>query len=80
MTLRGLAICALIFGTWTVAALATYRPRRLCRCGRPEQDDGLGYAVCHEPEEDDAGPLSERPRALWAKGIGRTENVRRGSE
>lgn len=70
MTLRGIAIGAFIFATWTVAAVATYRPRKRCRCGRPEEDDGLGYAVCHDGEED-VGPLSERPRALWARGIGR---------
>ena len=75
MTLRGLVICTFILGTWTLGALAYYRPRKRCRCGRPEEDDGLGYAVCHPagdaPEDDDVGPLSEGPRALWARGIGR---------
>lgn len=69
----GILLC--IAATWTLGALAYYRPRKRCRCGRPEEDDGLGYAVCHpaedDPEEEDPEPLSERPRALWARGIGR---------
>lgn len=71
MTIRGASIAVLIFASWTVAMIAAYRPRKRCKCGRPEEDDGLGYEVCHDDEEDDVGPLSERPRALWAKGVGR---------
>lgn len=64
--IRGAAILLCIAATWTLGALATYRPRR-CRCGRMMVDDGLGWEC---PGDEDVGPLSMRPRALWAQGIG----------
>ena len=61
--IRGAAILLCIAATWTLGALTYYRPRR-CRCGG-DMIDRTG------DEEEDVEPLSMRPRALWAKRIGR---------
>lgn len=66
MRAAGILLC--IAATWTLGALATYRPRR-CRCGRNLVDDGLGW-YCEACDED-PGPLSVRGRQLWAQGVGR---------
>lgn len=72
-------LCLLVIAaTWTLGALAYYRPRRRCACGRLAPTDGLEerpYAVADlpasaDPESED-GPVSLRPAVLDGMGVGR---------